>query len=111
MCFFCVNKITCGIAHGKASARPKETECNINDRGNLATLNDCVVCKEIAAKDNPSKQICKLRAMRLIAKTGKGCITCEDHVCKNYWDLREHEHKWQRQCTTESSETNETIME
>lgn len=28
-CFFCMNKITCGIAHGKASGRPKVQECSM----------------------------------------------------------------------------------
>ena len=100
LCFFCINTITYGIAHGKVSARPKVYECSMK-REQLPTRTDCVICNENSKKQYPDKGVHKRRKLCKHIRTNQGCLHCGDAVCQKHWDSKEYKHKWER--TTDSS--------
>ena len=86
-CFFCLNKMTCGVAHPNRGIKkqPKSHErpaCS--PRMKLSkTTQCCEICVAEKASENPNLGQREVRKLR--KTTYMGCLTCRSYVCGQHW--------------------------
>ena len=86
ICFFCVNGLTCGVAHKTRGAKrntPSHARpaCS-KDRMPMGTQNSscCAMCIWRGKAANPGMTLTKIRES--CTQSRLGCLTCQEHVCE-----------------------------